>query len=64
MDEIDKKLIAELQTNGRASFEALSKITGFTSMGTKKRVEKLIEKGTIKVSALINPSCLDFIQQS
>jgi DNA-binding Lrp family transcriptional regulator len=58
MDEIDKKIIAQLQTDGRTSLEDLSKLTGFTSMGTKKRLEKLLENGTIKISALINPRAL------
>lgn len=58
MDIIDKKIIAKLQEDGRATLEELSKITGFTSMGTKKRLERLIKKDIIKVSALINPSTL------
>ncbi len=36
----------------------MAKNIGFTSMGTKKRLEKLIKKGTIKISALINPTAL------
>ena len=55
MDKVDKKIIAQLQADGRTSLEDLSKLTGFTSMGTKKRLDKLIENGTIKISALINP---------
>ena len=58
MDDVDKRIITQLQVNGRASLEELAKITGFTSMGTKKRLEKLIENGTIKISALINPNAL------
>ena len=58
MDEVDKKIIAQLQADGRTSLEDLSKLTGFTSMGTKKRLEKLIENGAIKISALVNPSAL------
>jgi Lrp/AsnC family transcriptional regulator, leucine-responsive regulatory protein len=58
MDNVDKKIVAQLQTDGRTSLEDLSKITGFTSMGTKKRLIKLIENGTIKISALINPNAL------
>jgi len=56
MDEVDRKIIAQLQEDGRTSLEDLSKITGFTSMGTKKRLEKLVDNGVIKISALINPS--------
>ena len=58
MDEIDRKIISQLQADGRTTLKELSKITGFTSMGTKKRLERLLKKGTIKVSALINPSAL------
>ena len=58
MDDIDKKIIAQLQENGRATLEELSKNIGYTRMGTKKRLEKLMNRGTIRVSALINPSAL------
>ena len=58
LDEVDKKIIAQLQVDGRTKLLDLSKNAGFTSMGTKKRLEKLVGKGVIKVSALINPSAL------
>ena len=58
MDEIDKKIISQLQADGRTTLKELAKSTRFTSMGTKKRLEKLVKKGTIKVSALINPTAL------
>jgi DNA-binding Lrp family transcriptional regulator len=58
LDEIDKKIITQLQADGRTTLEELSKITGFTSMGIKKRLERLIKNEIIKVSALINPSPL------
>jgi len=58
MDEVDRQIVAKLQENGRASLQELAKGTGYTSMGTKKRLERLIQKGTIKVSALINPNAL------
>ncbi len=58
MDEVDKKLIAQLQADGRATLQEMAKAIGFTSMGTKKRLEKLIKNGTVKVSALVNPEAL------
>jgi DNA-binding Lrp family transcriptional regulator len=61
MDEVDRKIIAQLQADGRASLEELAKTTGYTSMGTKKRLQKLLKKGTIKVSALINPAQLELL---
>jgi Lrp/AsnC family transcriptional regulator, leucine-responsive regulatory protein len=56
MDEIDRKIICQLQVNARTTLEELSHITGFTSMGIRKRLAKLIESGAIKNQALINPS--------
>ena len=59
MDDIDKKIITQLQADGRTTLQDLAKNTGFTSMGTKKRLERLLKNGTIKVSALINPNALE-----
>jgi DNA-binding Lrp family transcriptional regulator len=58
MDDVDRKIISQLQLNGRTTLQELSKSTGFTSMGIKKRLEKLLKNKTIKISALVNPSAL------
>jgi len=58
MDDVDRKLIARLQIDGRTTFEELGHITGYTSMGAKKRVGRLLESGAIKVSALLSPKHL------
>jgi len=55
LDEIDRMIISELQIDGRSTLEKLAKRTGYTSMGVKKRLQKLIEQNAIKVSALLNP---------
>jgi DNA-binding Lrp family transcriptional regulator len=55
MDDVDRKIISQLQLDGRATLEELAKQTGFTSMGVKKRLQKLISQGVIQVSALMNP---------
>lgn len=36
MDEVDRKLISQLQADGLATLEKLGRITGYTSMGIKK----------------------------
>ena len=58
MDEIDKKIIAQLKPTEEQHYNELAKIIGYTSMGTKKRLEKLVKNGTIKISALLNPTAL------
>jgi DNA-binding Lrp family transcriptional regulator len=59
LDEIDRKIISQLQQDGRATFQDLAKIVGFSSMGVKKRVDRLLKKGTLKVSSLLNVKQLD-----
>ena len=54
MDEIDRKIISQLQLYGRTTLKELSRIVGYTSMGVKKRVDNLLEQETIKISALLN----------
>jgi DNA-binding Lrp family transcriptional regulator len=55
LDDVDRKIISQLQYDGRATLEELAKQTGFTSMGVKKRLHRLISQGVIQVSALLNP---------
>ena len=59
MDEVDRIIISQLQQDGRTTLQELAKATGFTSMGIKKRIQRLLARDTIKVSALINPDSLN-----
>jgi DNA-binding Lrp family transcriptional regulator len=59
MDVVDRKIVSQLQLNGRTTFEELGKVIGYTSMGAKKRVDKLLKEGTVKVSASLNTSALN-----
>jgi Lrp/AsnC family transcriptional regulator for asnA, asnC and gidA len=61
MDEIDRKIVACLQQDGRASLGELAKSTGYTSMGVRRRLQKLLEKGTIKIFASLNPTQLSLL---
>ncbi|PMB75259.1 MAG: Lrp/AsnC family transcriptional regulator [Candidatus Bathyarchaeota archaeon] len=55
MDNVDRKIISQLQLDGRATLEEIAKQVGFTSMGVKKRLKKLIGQDAIQVSASLNP---------
>jgi len=60
MDEVDRKIITQLQLDGRTTFNKLGKMVNFSTMGAKKRVEKLLRNETIKISAILNAEELDF----
>lgn len=55
MDDVNRKIISQLQMDGRTTLEELANGVGFTSMGVKKRLHRLIQQGAIKVSASLNP---------
>ena len=59
LDDIDWKIIRELQLDGRKNFRDLGKAIDFTGLGAKKRVEKLVDQGIIDVSARINSGALN-----
>ena len=58
MDDIDWKLIKQLRLDGRKTYKELGEAIGFTSLGAKKRVEKLLKKNLIHISALVNADAL------
>ena len=58
MDDVDKEIIKRLRVDGRATLEEIAKATGFTSMGIKKRMQKLSNQNALKTQALVNPSAL------
>lgn len=56
IDEIDRKIIAILQQNGRASYTDIAKEVELSRVGVQARINALMENGTIeKITAVINP---------
>ncbi len=53
-DERDRKVVEMLRENGRTTLVDIAKAIGVTSMGAKKRVDKLVKEELIKVRALVN----------
>jgi DNA-binding Lrp family transcriptional regulator len=60
MDEVDWKVIKQLQLDGRKTFRELGEAIGFTGLGARKRIDKLLEKDVIQISTLVNIENLDF----
>ena len=54
IDDVDRKIISELLKDGRSSYVDLGKAIGYTIMGAKRRVQKMLSSGLIRVSADIN----------
>jgi len=54
MDEIDRKIISKLLRDGRASYRELGEAVGYTVIGAKRRMEKMLSEGLIYISAGVN----------
>jgi len=54
MDDTDRKIISELLKDGRASYRKLGEVIGYTIMGAKRRVQKMLSEGLMCISAEIN----------
>jgi len=61
MDERDREVISILQENGRATLSEIAEKIGLSSMGAKKRLDKLQNNELIKIKALINTEKLKII---
>ena len=59
LDEVDWKIIKHLQLNGRKTFKELGEAIGFTGLGARKRLDRLLEQDVIQISTLVNIENLD-----
>lgn len=56
INDVEKKLIIELQKNGRISYAKLARLVGINVSTAKKRVERLLKTNTIMIRAARYPS--------
>jgi len=61
LDKVDRKIISCLIKNGRMTLKELSNETNYTVMGVKKRVDRLLKEGLLKISASVNLDLLRWI---
>ena len=60
IDKLDRKLIEELQQDGRESYTELAGKLGITEGTVRKRVRNLVDRGIIKIVAVPNVSELGY----
>jgi Lrp/AsnC family transcriptional regulator for asnA, asnC and gidA len=60
LDRVDKAIIQELQLDGRMPYTELSRRVGLSQPATRQRVNRLIDRGSMQVVAVTDPSTLGF----
>jgi Lrp/AsnC family transcriptional regulator for asnA, asnC and gidA len=60
VDDLDRQIIAALQANGRSSNTQIATDLGIAESTVRKRIERLVEQGTMKITAVVNPLKLNY----
>jgi Lrp/AsnC family transcriptional regulator for asnA, asnC and gidA len=64
LDDVSKRIIAQLQVDGRRSYAAIGKAVGLSEAAVRQRVQKLTDAGVIQIVAVTDPLELGFARQA
>jgi Lrp/AsnC family transcriptional regulator, regulator for asnA, asnC and gidA len=64
IDEISKRIIEQLQADGRQSYAAIGKAVGLSEAAVRQRVQRLHEAGVMQIVAVTDPLRLGFRRQA
>jgi DNA-binding Lrp family transcriptional regulator len=60
LDEVDRRIVAELSENGRLPFATVGEALGISESQVRKRVHRMTHSGAVRIMALTNPRNLGF----
>ncbi|WP_159501061.1 Lrp/AsnC family transcriptional regulator [Microbacterium sp. 18062] len=64
LDDTSKRIIEQLQENGRRSYAEIGKAVGLSEAAVRQRVQRLTESGAIQIVAVTDPMQLGFHRQA
>ena len=64
LDDLDRRLVALLQADGRASYADLGEAVGLSPAGARLRVLRLQERGVLQIVAVTDPLALGYGQMA
>ena len=64
LDDITKRIIEQLQVDGRQSYAAIGKAVGLSEAAVRQRVQRLQEAGVMQIVAVTDPLTLGFRRQA
>lgn len=63
LDDVNKRIIEQLQRDGRMSYAALAKVVGLSEAAVRQRVQRLLDGGVMQIVAVTDPLTLGFTRQ-
>jgi Lrp/AsnC family transcriptional regulator, regulator for asnA, asnC and gidA len=64
LDAVSKKIVEQLQVDGRRSYAEIGKAVGLSEAAVRQRVQKLTDAGVMQVVAVTDPLQLGFFRQA
>ncbi|MBL8931763.1 MAG: Lrp/AsnC family transcriptional regulator [Kineosporiaceae bacterium] len=64
LDEISKRIIEQLQDDGRRPYAAIGKAVGLSEAAVRQRVQRLLESGVMQIVAVTDPLQVGFHRQA
>jgi Lrp/AsnC family transcriptional regulator for asnA, asnC and gidA len=64
LDDISKRIVEQLQADGRQSYASIGKAVGLSEAAVRQRVQRLTETGVMQIVAVTDPLTLGFRRQA
>lgn len=64
LDDAAKRIIEQLQEDGRRSYAAIGKAVGMSEAAVRQRVQRLVDSGVIQIVAVTDPVQVGFSRQA
>ncbi|MCW2902579.1 MAG: AsnC family transcriptional regulator [Streptosporangiaceae bacterium] len=64
LDDISKKIIEQLQQDGRRPYATIAKAVGLSEAAVRQRVQRLVETGAMQIVAVTDPLRVGFPRQA
>lgn len=64
LDETSKKIIEQLQADGRRPYATIGRAVGLSEAAVRQRVQRLVESGVVQIVAVTDPVQVGFTRQA
>ena len=64
LDDVSKKIIEQLQEDGRRPYAAIAASVGLSEAAVRQRVQRLVRAGVVQIVAVTNPLQVGFTRQA
>jgi Lrp/AsnC family transcriptional regulator for asnA, asnC and gidA len=64
LDDLGKRIVEELQSDGRRSYATIAKNVGLSEAAVRQRVRRMIDAGLLQIVAVTDPLQVGFTRQA